>query len=146
MNYRIEINAPRAQVWETLIGVETYPLWTAPFAPGSAVDTDWKKGSRAIFHDGKGKGMISRIVENVPNEYLSIEHLGMYDNGKEDFDSPEVKKWAGAKESYTLNDLNGKTELLIELNMGDDPGMIAYMNEAWPKALDIVKKIAEDKM
>jgi hypothetical protein len=57
---------------------------------------------------------------------MSIEHLGMYDNGKEDFESVEVKKWAGAKENYTLNDLGGKTELVIDMDMGNDENMIAY--------------------
>jgi hypothetical protein len=143
MNFKIEINAPRERVWEVLFGEQTYPKWTAPFAEGSSVETDWKKGSRALFSDGKGKGIISKIFENVPNEYMSIEHLGMFDNGKEDFESDEVKKWSGAKENYTLNDLGGKTELAIDMEMGDDENMIAYFNNTWPKALDIVKELAE---
>ncbi len=143
MNFKIEINAPREKVWDVLFGEKTYPIWTAPFAEGSNVETDWKKGSRALFSDGSGKGMISKIAENVPNEYMSIEHLGMFDNGKEDFDSPEVKKWAGAKENYTLNDLGGKTELAIDMDMSDDDNMIAYFNSTWPKALDKVKELAE---
>ncbi len=143
MDFKIEINAPREKVWDVLLGKQTYPIWTAAFAEGSAVETDWKKGSKALFLDGNGKGMVSKIAENVPNEYLSIEHLGMYDNGKEDFESDEVKKWAGAKENYTLNDLGGKTELLIYLDMDDEPNMVAYMEKAWPKALDKVKELAE---
>jgi uncharacterized protein YndB with AHSA1/START domain len=143
MNFKIEINAPREKVWDILLGEKTYPIWAAVFAEGSLAETDWKKGSKAIFSNGKGKGIVSRIVENVPNEYLSIEHLGMYDNGKEDLDSPEVKKWAGAKENYTLNDLGGKTELVIDMDMGDDENMIAYFESTWPKALDKVKELAE---
>jgi uncharacterized protein YndB with AHSA1/START domain len=143
MNFKIEITASRERVWEVLFGEKTYPIWTAVFAEGSSVVTDWKKGSKALFLDGRGKGMVSKIAENVPNEYLSIEHLGMYDNGKEDFESVEVKKWAGAKENYTLNDLGGKTELVIDMDMGNDENMIAYFNNTWPKALDKVKELAE---
>jgi uncharacterized protein YndB with AHSA1/START domain len=143
MNFKIEINAPRERVWEILFGEKTYSIWTAPFAEGSTAETDWQKGSKALFHDGSGKGMISRIAENVPNEYMSIEHLGMFDNGKEDFESEEVKKWAGAKENYTLTDLGGKTALVIDMDMGDDKNMIAYFEKTWPQALDKVKELAE---
>ena len=36
------------------------------------METDWKKGSRAIFGDGKGSGMVSEIEEVIPNQFLSI--------------------------------------------------------------------------
>lgn len=143
MEFKIEINAPREKVWDVLLGEKTYPLWTAVFAPGSSVKTDWKKGSKALFLDGNDRGMVSRVAENVPNEFLSLEHLGYYEKGVEDLEKAKAEGWAGAKENYTLNDLGGKTELVIHMEMGGDPKMIEYFEKTWPKALEKVKELAE---
>ncbi|MEJ5994377.1 SRPBCC domain-containing protein [Pedobacter sp. Du54] len=146
MDFKIEINAPREKVWDVLFGKNTYPIWTKAFAEGSRAETDWKKGSKALFSDGSGKGMISRIADNVPNEFMSIEHLGMFDHGVEDYDSENVKSWAGAKENYTLVDSNGKTDLLIYMEMDEsekNKPMIDMFAQMWPKALKSVKELAE---
>ncbi len=146
MDFKIEINAPREKVWDVLFGEKTYPIWTTAFSEGSSVQTDWKKGSKALFLDSNNRGMVSKIVENVPNEFMSIEHLGMYDNGVEDYDSEHVKSWAGAKENYTLTDLGGKTHLDIFMEMDEseeNKQMIDMFAEMWPKALAKVKELAE---
>src|SRR5687767_9008114 len=110
--FKTTINAPREKVWTMLWGKDSYRQWTAPFAEGSSAETDWKKGSRVLFLDGKGNGMIARIEENIPNEYMSIEHIGEIINGVEDTESAKVKEWAGAHENYTLKSVgNNKTEL-----------------------------------
>lgn len=139
--FNITIRATPAEVWNTLFGETTYPLWTAPFAEGSSVETDWKEGSKALFLDGKGQGMVSMIAKNIPNEYMSIKHLGFYKDGVEDMDSEEVKKWAGAMENYTLKPSNGNTELLIDMDISED--YKDYFNNTWPKALEKVKELAE---
>jgi uncharacterized protein YndB with AHSA1/START domain len=144
MEFKIEIDAPREKVWEILWGETTYPIWTTAFSPSSRVETDWKKGSKALFLDGDHKGMVSRIAENVPNEYMSIEHLGYYLDGIEDYEKAKEENWAGAKENYTLNDLGGKTELHIQMDMAEDnKEMIAMFEGMWPKALNKVKELAE---
>lgn len=146
MDFRIEINATREKVWDVLFGKETYPLWTTAFSEGSKVETDWKKGSKALFLDASNRGMVSRIAENVPNEFMSIEHLGMYDNGVEDYESEHIKMWAGAKENYTLTEADGKTTLDIFMEMDEsekNKQMIDMFAKMWPKALIKVKELAE---
>jgi len=146
MDFNIEINAPREKVWEVLFGEKTYPMWTTVFSEGSKAETDWQKGSKALFIDDSNRGMVSRIADNVPNEYMSIEHLGMYDNGVEDYESEHVKMWAGAKENYTLTDLGGKTNLHIFMEMNEsekNKQMIDMFAGMWPKALAKVKELAE---
>ena len=146
MEFNIEINASRQKVWDVLFGVETYPLWTTAFSEGSRAETDWQKGSKALFTDGSNRGMVSRIADNVPNEFMSIEHLGMFDNGVEDYESEHVKMWAGAKENYTLTDLSGKTNLHIFMQMDESEAnkpMIDMFAGMWPKALAKVKELAE---
>ena len=147
MDFKIEIKAPREKVWDVLFGKETYPLWTTAFSEGSTVETDWQKGSKALFLDGSNRGMVSKIVENVPNEFMSIEHLGMYDNGVEDYESEHVKSWAGAKENYTLTELDGQTTLLVYMEMDEseeNKQMIEMFSKMWPKALEKVKELSEN--
>lgn len=139
--YKIDINAPRETVWGILWGEETYPKWTAPFAEGSSANTDWKKGSKVLFHDGKGNGMVARIEDNVPNTFMSIQHLGEVKGGVEDTESEKVKEWAGAIENYTLKGANGKTELVIDMDVTEQH--VDMFNKMWPKALAKVKDLSE---
>jgi uncharacterized protein YndB with AHSA1/START domain len=141
MQFSIEIQAPPEKVWETMLGEETYKQWTSAFAADSQVITDWKEGSKAVFGDGKGSGMLSRIEKNVPNRFLSIKHLGMIKNGVEDTESEEVKSWAGALENYTLEEVNGSTTLRIEMDISEP--FKDYFTETWPKALAKLKEISE---
>ncbi|MCX2451441.1 SRPBCC domain-containing protein [Pedobacter sp. PLR] len=143
MEFKTMINAPAEKVWEVLLGVDTYPIWTAGFAEGSKVKTDWKKGSKAIFLDGSGNGMVSEIAENIPNKFLSVRHLGNVINGVEDLDSEEVKGWAGALENYTLTEVDGQTEWSISADITED--FEGYMLKTWPLALAKVKELAESK-
>ncbi|MGX5819348.1 SRPBCC domain-containing protein [Chitinophaga lutea] len=140
-HFHISIDAPREKVWDVLFGVETYPQWTSAFHEGSRVETDWKKGSKALFLDDKNSGMVARIKESDEPSFLSIEHLGMYENGVEDLDSPAVKAWAGALENYTLKTVDGKTELHIDMDIA--PNYAEMFGEMWPRALAKVKSIAE---
>ena len=146
MDFIIEINANRKKVWDVLFGEKTYPLWAAAFSEGSKVETDWQKGSKALFIDESNRGMVSRIADNVPNEFMSIEHLGMYDQGVEDYDSEQVKRWAGAKENYSLTEVDGKTNLHIYMEIDESESnkqMIDMFAEMWPRALAKVKELAE---
>jgi uncharacterized protein YndB with AHSA1/START domain len=139
--YKIAINAPAEKVWKTLWDDKTYRLWTTPFSEGSRAETDWKKGSKILFLDGNGQGMVSKVRDNIPNEFMSIEHLGEIKDGAEDFDSEAVKSWAGALENYKLKGTNGTTELTVETDItAEYKDMFAEM---WPKALDKLKKLAE---
>lgn len=139
--FKIAINAPREKVWNTLWGKSSYPAWTAAFSEGSHVETDWKKGSKALFLDGKNEGMVATIADNKPNEFMSIKHLGMVRNGVEDYESEEIKQWSGALENYTLKTVNGKTELTIDMDVTDDHK--DYFKKTWPVALEKLKEMAE---
>jgi uncharacterized protein YndB with AHSA1/START domain len=143
LQFKTTIDAAPEKVWDVLLGKANYPLWTSVFAEGSAVKTTWEKGSKAIFHDGNDMGMVSTIVENIPDKFISIKHLGTVKNGVEDFDSPEAKKWGGSLENYTLKDLSGKTELIIDIDVIEE--YKDYFLKTWPAALEKVKEIAEQQ-
>ena len=139
--FKVSINAPREKVWDVLWNDATYRAWTSAFSEGSHAVTDWKKGSKVLFLDGKGSGMISTIAENKPAEYMSFEHRGVIKDGVEDTTSDEVKKWAGAHENYTLKPVGDKTELTVEIDLEDQ--WKDYFVTTFPKALSKIKEIAE---
>jgi uncharacterized protein YndB with AHSA1/START domain len=146
LRFAIDINAPKKKVWDTMLGDETYRVWTSAFSPqGSWFEGDWNQGSSIRFlgpgKDGTPQGMVSRIKENRPYEYISIEHLGVVENGKEDTTSAAVKDWAGAHENYTFTEKNGVTH--VEVDMDSDEKHRQMFEDMWPKALQKLKELAE---
>jgi len=141
INFSTSINAPKEKVWKTLWDDATYRKWTSVFSPSSYADTDWKEGSKVLFLDGEGSGMVSKIEANRPNEFMSFKHLGIVKNNIEDTESEAVKGWAGAFENYTLKEVNGGTELLVEMDMNDEHKDM-FMG-IFPKALEQVKSLSE---
>jgi len=142
LNFSIKINAPREKVYKMMLEDESYRKWTEAFYPGSYAETDWKKGSKALFLGPDKDGMVSRIAENIPNEFVSIEHLGLVNKGVEDTTSEAAKPWAGAMENYTFRDSEGGTEVLVD--MDSDENYSKMFNEMWPKALGKLKEISEE--
>lgn len=145
LHFSIVINASREKVWKTLLEKETYQLWTDVFAKGSHYIGDWNKGSKILFlapdSSGKMAGMVSRIKENILYEVISIEHLGVVNDGIEDTASDEVSIWSGSLENYTLKDIDGKTEVLVDMDSNEDyKDMFQNM---WPEALQKLKELSE---
>ncbi|MBX2890928.1 MAG: SRPBCC domain-containing protein [Saprospiraceae bacterium] len=139
--FSIQINAPKEKVWNTLLDDKTYRQWTSVFHEGSYAVGDWSEGSKILFLGPEGSGMTSRIFRHVPNEFLSIQHLGTVNNGVEDFGSEETKKWSGALENYAVQEKNGVTTLNIETDTAED--FEAHMRETWPRALAKLKELTE---
>lgn len=141
LEFSITINANPQKVWDIITGKETYDQWTKVFAEGSTVETDWKKGSKALFLDGKGSGMVSEIAESIPGKFLSIHHLGEVKDGVEDPTTYQGEEWGDALENYTLKEVDGKTVWLVEMDMNEEYAQ--YMEDTWPLALAKVKELAE---
>lgn len=125
-----------------------YREWTKAFNEGSYFKGNWEKGSKILFLGpdpvtGKEGGMVSRIAENRPYEYISIEHQGIIQDGVEDTTSEEAKKWAPAYENYTFNEKEGSTELLIDMDTTEE--FAEMFEKMWPDGLARLKEIAENK-
>lgn len=144
LHFTILINAPRKKVWEAMLQDQTYRQWTSEFMEGSQFRGSWDKGAKIQFvspdDDGKMSGMTSRIADNRLYEKISIEHLGIIHGDREDTESEEAREWKG-REIYTFTSEGEATKLTIELDTPAD--FKPYMNEAWPKALQKLKSIAE---
>jgi L-rhamnose mutarotase len=142
LNYSKQINATKEKVWEVLWNDESYREWTSVFAEGSHAQTDnWKEGTKVLFLDPNGSGMVSFVAKNIPNEFMSFKHLGEVKNGVEDTSSERVKAWSGSLENYTLKSENGGTKLEVEMDIAEE--YKEMFEKIWPKALDKVKTLAE---
>ncbi|MNC97967.1 hypothetical protein D3C83_157980 [compost metagenome] len=73
---------------------------------------------------------------------MSFRHLGEIKNGVEDTTSDAVKTWSGSMENYTLKEINGKTELSIDMDIADE--FKEMFSKMWPNALANVKRLAEE--
>ncbi len=130
-----------------MLGDSTYREWTRAFSPGGGYYRgDWNEGSKILFigpdlETGIEGGMVSRIKESRKPEFVSIEHMGIFNNGVEDTTSEEAKKWAPAFENYTFTEKDGGTELRIDVDTVDE--MKEEFEKMWPKALESLKEIAE---
>lgn len=146
LHFEKEINASPKVVYEKMLGKETYKTWTKIFNPTSDFKGSWEKGSKILFVgvDDKGNqgGMVSYIAENIPNQFLSIEHKGILDGDKEITSGPMVDAWAGAHENYTFKEKDGKTILIIDTDSTSE--FKHYFEETWPKALEKLKEICEN--
>lgn len=144
----IFINASKEKVWNTMLGKDTYEEWTKPFNPTSSFKGDWSEGSKMIFFgtDENGNnegGMVSRIAKNDKYNFLSIEHLGIIENGIEDTTSKKAMSWAPAYENYTFTEKKGGTEVLIEQDLENQ--FVEMFKEMWVKALLKLKELSEEE-
>lgn len=136
LKFTVDIDAPREKVWKTLWDDSTYGKWTSAFSEGSYAESDWKEGSKIRFLTPDGHGMHSVIDRLVPNEQMKFRHNGEIKNGVE-----AEASWQGAMESYYLSDKNGGTEVSVELDAVGE--FKDFFNESFPKALQLLKQIAE---
>ena len=150
LHYEIDIKAPAQRVWEVMIGKETFADWSDFFNPGggSYYEGSWEQGSeiRFIGPDEQGKlyGMISRVAESRPYEFISLEMVGEIADGEDDRTSERVKQWAGSHENYRFSEQDGVTHLTIDFETDHpDEAMLKSFEEAWPKALQRLKELAE---
>lgn len=141
MHFEVEINAPLAKVWQTMLSPDTFKAWTAAFAQGSYYEGSWDQGSRIRFLTPEGEGMVAEIAENRKHEFVSIRHLGFVKNGVDDTQSPEAKSWAPLYENYTFTEKGGVTTVRVDSDT--PPDMEDMLRELWPQALGKLKEICE---
>ena len=136
LKFHIDIQAPRERVWQVLWSDDSYRKWTSAFSPGSWAESDWKEGSKIRFLGDEHNGMFSIIEKLIKADTMIFKHLGEVKDGVE-----SETNWAGARESYYLSEKGDQTSLDVEL---DSVGEYKdYFNEAFPRALQLVKELAE---
>ena len=148
LQFNISIHAPVNKIFDIMLGISnksTYEQWTALFNPTSTYEGSWETGSKILFvgvdeKEAKG-GMVSKIAENIPNRFISIQHYGLVKDDLEITEGPEVEKWANGFENYTFEENNEITTVIVDLDTTED--FVDYMNEIYPRALEKLKEICE---
>ena len=145
IQFEVQIDAPVQKVWQLMFNHPTYEEWASAFYPGSTYEGNWSKGGDirfvALNDEVKKEGMLSRIKENIPYQFVSIEHYGVILNGIEDTESDEVRGWAPSLENYTFTEEDGKTNLVVEMEVIEE--YKDMFNEMWPRALNKLREICE---
>ncbi len=138
----IDIQASPEKVWKVLLDDAFNRTWYQHFSEGSHAITTWEEGSKAIFKDNSGMGMISKVISNKPYALLAVEYTGILTPaGEEDYDSKNAQNVKGGQETYTLTSDNSTTHLAISSDM--DEAYFDQMSAAWDKALASIKSLAE---
>lgn len=149
MHFETIINAPKEKVWDAMLSPDTYSEWTAAFMPGSHYEGSWDEGSKISFlgpnpeDPTKLGGMVARVRENRPHEFVSVEVTAVMDDGVEDTQSGFAKPWIGGTESYTFTEADGATTVSVDLDNNASAQDDAMFTEAWPQSLAKLKEIAE---
>lgn len=165
LQFKVNIDAPVTRVYDCMLGISsksTYEQWTSMFNPTSTYEGKWDKGTKIRFVgvDEKGEkgGMVSRIVENIPNRFVSIQHYGHFKGDNEITEGPEVEKWGNGFENYTFEETNapsssgsggrpddqaGRRTSAVTVDLDSADEYVDYMNQTYPKALDKLKEICE---
>lgn len=141
LQFKQLIHATPEYLWRCMLDDTGYRDWTSVFCDGSYYSGQWQQGETMQFLSPSGNGMISVIEVCEPYQFISIKHLGFVVDGKADYDSDTVKRWAPAYENYRFNSVSAGTELAIEQEI--DPEYLEYMQNTWPKALLKLKQLAE---
>jgi hypothetical protein len=146
LHFSTMIDAPKEKVWHTMLDDASYRDWTSAFHPGSYYRGDWNLGSKILFlgpdpENGSEGGMVSRIADNRLYEFVSIEHLGIVQDGVEDTTSEYAREWAPAYENYTFLERDGATEVQVDLDVVEEHAPM--FEEMWPCALSRLKELGE---
>jgi len=145
MHFEILVKAKPEKVWNAIVDDKKYREWTNPFHEGSYFQGGWNKGDKiqflAINEKGEKEGMSSKIAESRKPSFISIKHIGIILGGKEDTSSEAAKKWLPAYENYTLTEQGDATKFEVDADVDDE--FFDMFIEAWPKALENLKHVAE---
>jgi hypothetical protein len=142
LTYKADISAPAKIVWDTMLGPETYKVWTAVAWPDSHYIGEMGPNNEIRFVDSGGAGTRAGITKYQPHELVVFEHMViLLPGGAEDRESDMAKTWIGSIEQYAFSENAGVTEVVVTMTI--NPKWEAMFNNDWPKALAKLKEICE---
>jgi len=142
LTYKIEIQASKDKIWESLWDKDNYTKWTKPFSEGLYFETEsFSEGSEIRFVAPSGDAMISKIVNLYSKEFVAFEHLSMMQNGEISsfIEDGEANQFF---ESYRLIENESSITLIAQVNTLESEEK--SMDKTFPKALQIVKDLSEN--
>ena len=141
MQFSTEIQAPREKVWNTLFDDETFRDWGNIIDEGQYMVGELKEGNEVQFiSSASGYGVTSLVEKLVPNEIVLFRQMA---DTKDSGEKEREKEWTGGTESYSLVENNSITNLTVNIDV--PPGQEETFKDRFPKALERVKMLAEEK-
>ena len=138
LEFSIEIKASKEKVWESLWNDQNYRKWTALFLPGSYYEGELKENSDVRFLSPGGHGLFAMVEKVIPFRAMYFLHFGLILDGI----SQEKTFKDGAIEQYDLYENEKGTKLTVTLKTEEE--YKTYFNNSFPRALAVVKEIAEN--
>lgn len=139
VEFSININASREKVWNTLWNDETFRQWADIIDPGTHMVGELKEGAEVQFISGNGYGVSSLVSKLTDNKFLELKHRAdTKDNGSNGRDD----HWTGGKESYSLLSEGELVRLRVAFDV--PPELVDYFNENYPKAMECIRRLAEN--
>jgi uncharacterized protein YndB with AHSA1/START domain len=130
------IDAPATKVWDVLTNPIYNIRWGNAFSEGPWVESDWQVGSSVVWKDSEGNVGAKGIVKT--NDPCRLLQVVFYDEPRMEPPAP----LGDYIESYALNAINDKTELIIE--SGPLPREHFETHSLlWDKAAAKIKDLAE---
>jgi len=139
LQFSININASKQKVWDTLWQDQTLREWANIIDEGTYMEGELKEGNEIQFISSvNGYGVTSIVEKLIPTEFLLLKHSAdTQDKGQNLRDD----QWTGGEESYSLKESDGVTSLTATFDV--PPELVEYFNEAYPKAFNKIKELAE---
>ncbi len=131
--YKAYINAPMGDVWDAITDGDK----TVQYFYGTRVESDWEVGSPIVYTDADG-GVVAdgEIVSVDAPKRVEMTFQARWD--------PELVAEGRAREAWLLNDVNGMTELTIELyDVAVDSKTYRDFIEGFPYIVSGLKSLVE---
>jgi uncharacterized protein YndB with AHSA1/START domain len=142
LRYTVRIHAAKQTVWNAMLDSKKYRQWAKAFSADSRFQGEWKQGSHIRFIDPNMGGTKAILEEVTPHDRIHAKHVAIvHQNGSEDTQSDLAKNWMGVTETYVLKNVDGMTELSVDIKTYADH--VNMFNDCWPEALQLLKDICE---
>jgi len=141
IQFSIEINASKENVWATLWDDETFREWANVIDEGTYMKGVMKEGNEIQFISSiNGYGVTSLVEKLNLNTFVMLRHEA---DTKESGQQKREKEWTGGAESYFLTEKKGVTILIVKMDVPIN--LEEIMNIRFSKALECIKILAEKK-
>lgn len=138
------IEAEAEKVWQVLVDDKSFRIWRSVLTDGAFYKGELKAGGKIQFLSPEGNGKSGYVIlfdhpRNVLFQFIS----GVKDFVELEVDN-ESEKWSGFFENYVLKEREGKTKLMVEIDVM--PGQEDLMDTLVPEMLMRIKMIAEEEI
>ena len=142
--YEIDIDVPAEKVWQVLLDDKSFRIWRSTITDGAYYAGELKQGRRIHLLTPDGSGKYGYVVLLDEGRNILIQLIGEIREFKEQAVDLNTERWSGIFENYVLNESNGKTKLVAEIDV--IAGQAVIMDAIFPEAMKRIKLMAEQNL